>query len=162
MLHQKSLQPQCKILSSPESWWKSSCKFLLCSFAPVIGFAFNPFSSSIGKSLNNNPFFLKFLGHIIDTEDLEIIKTGHLHRVLPNVYQKFIKAPKTDRMNYLLDIIEPDVDKKRKVLIFCNKGSTSAFLNHYLNEKGIKTLHFAGGNMNPNHRCVDHEIFFLP
>ena len=82
--------------------------------------------------------------------------------MLPNVYQKFIKAPKTDRMDYLLDIIEPDVDKKRKVLIFCNKGSTSAFLNHYLNEKGIKTLHFAGGNMNPNHRCVDHEIVFSP
>ena len=57
---------------------------------------------------------------------------------------------------------DENVDKKRKVLIFCNKGSTSAFLNHYLNEKGIKTLHFAGGNMNPNHRCVDHEIFFLP
>ena len=34
------------------------------------------------------------LGHIIDTEDLEIIQTRHLHRVLPNVYQKFIKSPK--------------------------------------------------------------------
>lgn len=101
------------------------------------------------------------IGHIIDTEDLEIIKTGHLHRVLPNVYQKFIKAPKTDRMDYLLDIIEPDVDKKRKVLIFCNKGSTSAFLNHYLNEKGIKTLHFAGGNMNPNHRKQNLEQFMV-
>ena len=96
-------------------------------------------------------------GHIIDTEDLEIIQTNHLHRVLPNVYQKFIKSPKTDRMDYLLDVIEPDVDKKRKVLIFCNKASTSAFVNHSLKERGIKALHFAGGNMNPNHRCVDHE-----
>ena len=61
------------------------------------------------------------LGHIIDTEDLEIIQTRHLHRVLPNVYQKFIKSPKVGRLDYLLDVIEPDVDKQRKVLIFCNK-----------------------------------------
>jgi superfamily II DNA/RNA helicase len=66
------------------------------------------------------------LGHIIDTEDLEIIQTRHLHRVLPNVYQKIIKPPKVGRLDYLLDVIEPDVDKQRKVLIFCNKSSTAA------------------------------------
>ena len=85
---------------------------------------------------------------------MEIIKTGHLHRVLPNVYQKFIKSPKVGRLDYLLDVIEPDVDKKRKVLIFCNKASTSAYINHSLNERGIEALHFAGGNMNPNQRRV--------
>ena len=98
------------------------------------------------------------LGHIIDTEDLEIIQTRHLHRVLPNVYQKFIKSPKVGRLDYLLDVIETDVDKKRKVLIFCNKASTAAYINHSLNEQGIPTLHFAGGNMNPSTR---HKFFIM-
>jgi len=99
------------------------------------------------------------LGHIIDTEDLEIIQTRHLHRVLPNVYQKFIKSPKVGRLDYLLDVIEPDVDKKRKVLIFCNKASTAAYINHSLNEQGIPTLHFAGGNMNPSTRQHNLNMF---
>ena len=88
----------------------------------------------------------------MNTEDFEVIQTRHLHRVLPNVYQKFIKSPKVGRVDYLLDVIESDVDKKRKVLIFCNKGSTSAFINHSLNERGIPTLHFAGSNMDPSVR----------
>ena len=99
------------------------------------------------------------LGHIIDTEDLEIIQTRHLHRVLPNVYQKFIKSPKVGRLDYLLDVIEPDVDKQRKVLIFCNKASTAAYINHSLNEQGISTLHFAGGNMNPSTRQHNLNMF---
>ena len=99
------------------------------------------------------------LGHIIDTEDLEIIQTRHLHRVLPNVYQKFIKSPKVGRLDYLLDVIEPDVDKKRKVLIFCNKATTSAYINHSLNDQGISTLHFAGSNMNPSTRQHNLNMF---
>ena len=68
-------------------------------------------------------------------------------------------APKVGRLDYLLDVIEPDVDKKRKVLIFCNKATTSAYINHSLNDQGISTLHFAGSNMNPSTRQHNLNMF---
>ena len=84
------------------------------------------------------------LGHVIDTEHLKIIQTPFLHKVMPHVYQKFIKTPKVARLDYLLDIIEPDVDKNRQVLIFSNKASTAAYISHSLNERRIPALLFSG------------------
>lgn len=92
------------------------------------------------------------LGHLVNTEGFEIIQTRFLHRIMPHVYQKFIKAPKVGRIDYLLEVIEKDVEKKRQVLIFANKGSTSAFISHALKEVGIDALHFAGNNLNPRVR----------
>jgi superfamily II DNA/RNA helicase len=80
-------------------------------------------------------FLASALSQAIDINALTTIKTQHLHRVLPHIYQKFIRAPKVGRIEYLSDIIEADVDKKRKVLIFCNKASTSAFVSHWLREQ---------------------------
>ena len=43
------------------------------------------------------------LGQVMDPESLHVIQTNHLHKVLPHVYQKFIRAPKTNRIgNYEL------------------------------------------------------------
>ena len=39
------------------------------------------------------------------------------------------------------------------------KASTAAYINHSLNEQGISTLHFAGGNMNPSTRQHNLNMF---
>ena len=54
--------------------------------------------------------------------------------------------------DYLMDLIANDVAKKKQILIFCNKASTSAYVSHFLNDQGIESLHFAGGNMHPSKR----------
>ncbi len=99
------------------------------------------------------------LSHVMDTESLGMIKTHYLHRVMPHMRQKFIRAPKTNRQEYLIDLIEEDVAKKRKVLIFCNKSSTSSYVSHWLQEQGINCLHFSGANMNPHTRRYNLEEF---
>ena len=96
---------------------------------------------------------------MIDTDSIKVIQTQHLHKVLPHVYQKFIRSPKINRTDYLLEILEKDVEKKRQVLIFSNKASTSAFISHFLNGKGIETLHFSGGNMHPTARKQSLDKF---
>ena len=99
------------------------------------------------------------VGQVVDTESLKVIQTQHLHKVLPHVYQKFIRSPKINRTDYLMEILEKDLEKKRQVLIFSNKASTSAFISHFLNDKGIETLHFAGGNMHPELRKQSLDNF---
>ena len=92
------------------------------------------------------------LGQLVDTGSLKVIQTQYLHKVLPHVHQKFIRSPKINRTDYLLELLETDIEKKRQVLIFSNKASTSAFISHFLREKGIESLHFSGANMDPSFR----------
>ena len=88
---------------------------------------------------------------------MEIIQTNHLHRILPHVFQKFIRAPagpgSNNKIDYLMDIIAKDVEKKKQVLIFCNKSTTSAYVSHVLNDQGIPTLHLG--------RSADPYIFVV-
>ena len=51
-----------------------------------------------------------------------------------------------------MEVIANDVAKKKQILIFCNKASTSAYVSNFLNDQGIESLHFAGGNMHPSKR----------
>jgi len=88
-----------------------------------------------------NEVFSEFVDeNNVDSEGNPMIKTfrtGQLHRVPHHIYQKFIRAPKTNREDYLMDAIDSDLAKRHQVIIFSNKGSTSNWISHYLNEKGI-------------------------
>ena len=79
------------------------------------------------------------------------------------MFQKFIRAPagpgSNNKIDYLMDIIAKDMEKKRNVLIFCNKATTSAYVSHVLNDQGIPALHFAGGNMHPSKRQYNLKKF---
>jgi len=78
-----------------------------------------------------------------DVEDkIKTYRTGQLHRVPHHIYQKFIRAPKTDRIEYLMDAIDNDLARKHSVMVFSNKGSTSNYIYHFLNEKGISCERF--------------------
>ena len=78
------------------------------------------------------------IGSLVETDQLKILRTGQLHKVLPHVNQKFIRAPKVDRQKYLIRVIEKDISKKQPIVIFSNKTSTSNFVAHVINE------HFSG------------------
>ena len=73
------------------------------------------------------------LGSLVDTDELKVLKTGQLHRVLPHVKQTFIRAPKVKRDEYLFRVIEKDIKKGKPIIIFSNKTSTSNFIAHVIN-----------------------------
>ena len=70
------------------------------------------------------------VGSLVNTDQLKILRTGQLHRVLPHVKQKFIRAPKVKREEYLLRVVEKDIKAGNPVIIFSNKASTSNFIAH--------------------------------
>jgi len=74
------------------------------------------------------------IGSIVEAEQLKVLRTGQLHKVLPHVYQKFIRAPKVDRQKYLISVIEKDIAKKKPIIIFSNKTSTANFIAHTINK----------------------------
>ena len=68
------------------------------------------------------------LGQVMDPESLHVIQTNHLHKVLPHVYQKFIRAPKTNRIgNYEL-ILNFQVYRIKNTMLF-QKIMPSNFLS---------------------------------
>ena len=94
----------------------------------------------IGATFPN--YIYDAFGEVIDTESLETYRTGQLHRVPYHIYQKFIRVPKTGKVNYLMEVIEKDLAKQRSLMIFSNKSSTSNFVAKYLMEKGIEAETF--------------------
>ena len=74
------------------------------------------------------------IGTMVQEDNLKVLRTGQLHKVLPHVSQKFIRAPKVDRQKYLFRVIEKDVLKKKPIIIFSNKTSTANFVAHAIND----------------------------
>jgi superfamily II DNA/RNA helicase len=75
------------------------------------------------------------IGSLVDADQLKVLRTGQLHRVLPHVNQVFIRAPKVKREEYLFRLIEKDVKNGNPIVIFSNKTSTSNFIAHVINDR---------------------------
>ena len=61
----------------------------------------------------------------MDVEDMLRVSTENIHRVMFHVPQKFIRVSKSKKPEALLEILEPELAKKRKIIIFSNKSPTS-------------------------------------
>lgn len=77
---------------------------------------------------------------IIDTSTLSEVTSPYLHRIMPNITQKFIRMRKSQREVELLDIVRKEVDRKRPVVIFSNKTDTSDFVSIFLNDHDIPAV----------------------
>ena len=85
--------------------------------------------------------FDSYLSEVMETDEVLKISTNQIHRVMYHVPQKFIRVAPTKKTEALLDVLEKCVSKK--VVIFCNKGSTADFLQMYLNENNIDCVSFS-------------------
>ena len=99
------------------------------------------------------------LGSLVEEDQLKVLRTGQLHRVLPHVQQVFIRAPKVKREEYLARVIEKDVKKGKPIVIFSNKTSTSNFIAHFINErfrdtKSTEEIEKLQPNLEPASVCV--------
>ena len=74
---------------------------------------------------------------ILDVEEVLKVSTDNIHRVLFHIPQKFIRVSPTKKPQALLEILEKDLAKKKKILIFSNKATTSDFVQIFLKENNI-------------------------
>lgn len=77
---------------------------------------------------------------IIDTSTLSTVSSPYLHRVMPNITQKFIRMRKSQRPIELLNIIKKDMERNRPVIVFSNKKSTSDFVSIFLSDHDIDSV----------------------
>lgn len=82
--------------------------------------------------------------NIIDTDTLTKVVSTDLHRILPYVTQKFIRMNKSQRAENLLRIVKAEVQKKRPVIVFSTKSSTSDYVAIMLNENGVDCINLNG------------------
>ena len=84
---------------------------------------------------------------IIDVQDVLKVSTPNIHRMLFHIPQKFLRVSPAKKTEVLLEILEKDAAKKKKILIFSNKATTSDFIQIFLNENNIDCVNF-----NANHQ----------
>lgn len=77
---------------------------------------------------------------VIDTATLHEVVSPYLHKVMPNITQKFIRMRKAHRPLELLSLVKKDVDRKRPVIVFSNKKSTSDYISIFLNDHDIDSV----------------------
>lgn len=77
---------------------------------------------------------------VIDTTTLQEVVSPYLHKVMPNITQKFYRLRKAQRPIELLSLVKKDVDRKRPVIVFSNKTATSDYISMFLNDHDIEAV----------------------
>lgn len=80
------------------------------------------------------------LEKIIDTSTLVPVVSPFLHKIMPHITQKFIRMRKGQRTIELLSLIKKDIDRKRPVIVFSNKKTTSDYVSIFLSDHDIETV----------------------
>ncbi|XP_030845649.1 ATP-dependent RNA helicase abstrakt [Strongylocentrotus purpuratus] len=80
------------------------------------------------------------LAEIIPPENLEVISTPHVHRIMPHVHQKFLRLHSEDKALKILELVKREQKRRVPMMVFCNMASTCDWLAHILTENGIPAL----------------------
>lgn len=77
---------------------------------------------------------------IIDTSTIVSVVSPFLHKIMPHITQTFIRMRKSQRPIELLSLIKKDIDRKRPVIVFSNKKTSSDYVSILLNDHDIETV----------------------
>lgn len=80
----------------------------------------------------------------MNTEDVLKVSTDNIHRVLYHIPQKFMRVSKSKKPETLLELVETNLSKNQRIVIFSNNSKTSDFVQMYLNENNIDCVNFNG------------------
>lgn len=70
---------------------------------------------------------------IIDERHILYVNSKNLHKVQPNIEQKFIRVREMDKLQRVADIITNELKLlKHRILIFCKDNKTAEFVSHEL------------------------------
>lgn len=86
----------------------------------------------------------ELLQEVIDPTTVYDVVSPNLHRILPNVTQKFIRMSKMHRPVQMLAIVKEELSKKRPVIVFSNKSTTSDYVSMFLNDHDIESVNLNG------------------
>ncbi|KAJ8890908.1 hypothetical protein PR048_010417 [Dryococelus australis] len=84
------------------------------------------------------------LGDLIVPESLMRVTTGHLHKIMPHVPQKFLRVGLSQKPAELLKLVKADYENRVPLIIFSNKSSTCDWLSMFLNENGVECVNLNG------------------
>ncbi|KAL6209371.1 hypothetical protein ACLB2K_020313 [Fragaria x ananassa] len=84
---------------------------------------------------------------LIDEEFQGILhlRTSSLHKKIASARHDFIRLPGSEnKMEALLQVLEPSLAKGNRVMVFCNTLNSSRAVDHFLNENQISTVNYHG------------------
>ncbi|KAM5562159.1 DEAD-box ATP-dependent RNA helicase 39 [Rosa sericea] len=84
---------------------------------------------------------------LIDEEFQGILhlRTSSLHKKIASARHDFIKLSGSEnKMEALLQVLEPSLAKGNRVMVFCNTLNSSRAVDHFLNENQISTANYHG------------------
>jgi superfamily II DNA/RNA helicase len=78
-------------------------------------------------------------------EGIVHLRTSSLHKKIANARHDFIKlAGAENKMEALLQVLEPSLAKGNRVMVFCNTLGSSRAVDHFLNENQLSTVNYHG------------------
>ncbi|XP_017132576.1 probable ATP-dependent RNA helicase DDX28 [Drosophila elegans] len=86
----------------------------------------------------------EILHKVIDVDTIREVVSPHLHHLMPHVTQKFLRMSKADRPAHLLTLVKQDLSKRRPLIVFSNKSTTSDYVSIFLNNSGVNCLNLNG------------------
>ncbi|KAJ0087531.1 hypothetical protein Patl1_07971 [Pistacia atlantica] len=89
----------------------------------------------------------KAVQKLIDEEFQGImhLRTSTLHKKIASARHDFIKLSGSEnKLEALLQVLEPSLAKGNKVMVFCNTLNSSRAVDHFLNENQISTVNYHG------------------
>lgn len=86
----------------------------------------------------------ELLQSVIDPTTIRDVVSPNLHRILPNITQKFIRMSKMHRPYQMLALVKAEISKNRPVIVFSNKSATSDYVSIFLNDHDIECVNLNG------------------
>ncbi|XAR62236.1 RNA helicase [Bertholletia excelsa] len=89
----------------------------------------------------------KGVQRLVDEEFQGIVhlRTSTLHKKIASARHDFIKLSGSEnKLEALLQVLEPSLAKGNKVMVFCNTLNSSRAVDHFLNENQISTVNYHG------------------
>lgn len=77
---------------------------------------------------------------VIDPSTITEVVSPHLHRIMTNVKQKFIRMRKSHRPVELLGLVKTEIEKKHPIIVFSNKRATADYVSIFLNDNGVEAV----------------------
>uniref|UniRef100_A0A914Z3B3 ATP-dependent RNA helicase n=1 Tax=Panagrolaimus superbus TaxID=310955 RepID=A0A914Z3B3_9BILA len=132
-----------------ESFVESMSEFI--SVVPIRNSTINPKSSNGARVIFSSatcPNELQDLAEgIVDSSFLTYIKSNTLHRLLPNIEQKFLRIMHPERLEILKEILEKDLQATTngRILIFCKDINRVHYVSDQLKAAGVECFIIAKG-----------------
>jgi superfamily II DNA/RNA helicase len=73
------------------------------------------------------------------------VHTSTLHKAVSSAHHDFVRLTGTEnKLEALLQVLEPSLAKGRRVMVFCNTLGSCRAVDHFLSERGTSSVNYHG------------------